>query len=188
MMPCMEDPITTAFTPLIGLPCWGVERGHGSILSFEFGSPHLIVREPYVSNSPSAKLQKQSLRRRVKPVGEWHLFVFCCHWSVTIASELLADDERTAEEIEAATHVLDGQKLTAVTLDPATRATILLFDLGATLKTWPYEANEDEQWSLYLPSGDVLTYRADGMYSLQPGDQTPDQMAWHAGAQSVILR
>ena len=183
----MADPITTAYTPLIGLPCWGVERGQGSILSIQFGSPHLIVREPYVSTSPSDKLQKLASRRRVKPVGEWHLFVFCCHWSVTIAGELLADDERTDEEIEAAAHALDGQKLTAVTLDPAARATIFSFDLGAILKTWPYEYHEDEQWSLYLPSGDVLTYRADGMYSLQPGDQNTDQMVLHAGARSVSL-
>ena len=40
----MRDEITTAFKPIIGLPCWRVVRGQGSILSFEFGTPSLLIR------------------------------------------------------------------------------------------------------------------------------------------------
>lgn len=176
----MDDPITSAFNLLIGLPCWGVERVQGSILTFEFGSPRLTVREPYVSNASSAKLQKLASRRRVRPVGAWQLFVFCCHWTVHRGDGLLANDDETDATIEAAAHELDGQKLTGVALDPVARANIFSFDLGAVLKTWPYENDVDEQWSLYRPSGDVLTYRADGMYSFHPGDQHPDRIVWQS--------
>lgn len=183
----MDDVIVTAFTPLIGLHCWGVGRGHGSILTFEFGSPRLLVREPYVSTSPSATARQNSSRRRVKPVGEWCLFVLCCHWRITETGAPLADDESAHVQIEAAARALDGQKLAAVMLDAATRETIFTFDLGATLTTWPYDADSEEQWSLYLPYGQVLTYRADGRYSLGPGDESPDRVVWHASGRSLVL-
>jgi hypothetical protein len=181
----MNDPITTSFTPLIGLPCWRVERGQDSILSFQFGAPSLLVREPYASTSSSINVRRIAARRIVKPVGEWHLFVFCCHWRVTASGEPVADDESAHDQIEAAARVLDGQKLVAVTLNADSRATTFSFDLGSVLSTWPYEADQEEQWSLYLPDQRVLTYRADGCYSLGLSDEGPDQEVWHAGARSV---
>jgi len=63
--------------------------------------------------------------------------------------------------------------------------TAFAFDLGAALMTWPYEADEDEQWSLYLPESRVLTYRADGRYSLGPGDEKLEAEVWLALARSV---
>jgi hypothetical protein len=175
----MDDAITAIFAPLIGQPCWGADRVHGSILSFEFGSPKLHVREPYVSTSQSPMLRERAARRLVKPVGTWNLFIFDCHWRVNVSSENLADDECAQEQIEVAMRLIDGQKLTEVRLDVAERATTFNFDLGATLTTWPYEANEDEQWSLYLPDGRVLTYRADGFHSLDAGDVKPEEQIWH---------
>ncbi|WP_407530870.1 hypothetical protein [Methylobacterium oryzisoli] len=131
----MDDTITTAFAPLIGLPCWRVERGQGSILSFQFGAPRLLVREPYVSTSSSDKAQQSAKRRIVKPVGEWNLFLVCCHWRVTAFGEALADDDSSHEQIEAAAHKMDGQKLTAFMLDAASRQAVFSFDIGATLTT-----------------------------------------------------
>lgn len=66
----MDDPFAETFAPLIGVPCWGVERGQGSMLSFHFGEPRLVIREPYVSHSASAKIQASAARRLVKPVGD----------------------------------------------------------------------------------------------------------------------
>ncbi|TGD94984.1 hypothetical protein [Methylobacterium nonmethylotrophicum] len=183
----MHDAVTTAVAPLIGLPCWCVKRGQGSILSFQFGSPRLSVREPYVSTSSSAKLRHLAARRVVKPVGEWNLFVFCCQWHVTAAGEILATDDSPAAQIEAAAHEMDGQKLIAFTLDAASRQAAFSFDLGATLTTWPSpdEADDEELWSLYLPDERVLTYRADGLVSLGAGDEEPEQEIWQALARNV---
>ncbi|MFC7053059.1 hypothetical protein ACFQI3_10210 [Hansschlegelia quercus] len=184
----MANASTTAFEPLIGVPCWRVERVQGSILSLQFGTPRLSVREPYVSTSSSAKVRQVAARRLVKPVGEWNLLVFCCHWRVvTSTGEVLAEDESPDEQIEASARVIDGQKLAAFALDAPSRQATFSFDLGATLSAWPYEANEEEQWSLYLPDGRVLTYRADGYLSLGAGDLKPEQEVWEAVAQDVCI-
>ncbi|WP_162596293.1 hypothetical protein [Methylobacterium sp. 17Sr1-1] len=181
----MDDAVTTAFAPLIGLPCWSVERGQGSILSLEFGSPRLFVREPYVSTSSSPRLRELAARRIVKPVGEWNLFVFCCHWRLIAYGQVLADDDSPPAQIEAAARTMDGQRLTAFTLDTTSRQAVFSFDLGASLTTWPCEGNDEEQWSLYLPAKRILTYRADGLVSLGAADEKPEQAVWRAVARSV---
>lgn len=181
----ISDAVSTAFTPLIGLPCWGVVRMHGSMLSMEFGSPHLHVREPIASTSTSAKVRERMARRHVKPVGQWSLHIWGCHWRVFTAAEMLAEDEDSQARIDAAMRPLDGQKLTAFRFDGASRATILDFDLGVTLRTCAYAVDEDEQWSLYQPDGLVLTCRADGKFSLGPGSEKPDQQVWQAVPGSV---
>ncbi|MGX7708405.1 hypothetical protein [Methylobacterium sp. Gmos1] len=183
----MDDAVTTAFAPLIGLPCWSVERGQGSILSFEFGSPRLFVREPYVSTSSSPRLRERAAQRIVKPVGEWHLFIFHCRWRVTAAGQVLADDDSPPARTEDAARAMDGQALTAFTLDAASRQAVFSFDLGATLTTWPCEANDEEQWSLSTPGERMLTYRADGRASLGAADEKPERAVWRAVAQSVRL-
>src|SRR5215213_6024148 len=77
------DPLRRAFAPLIGLAAWSVRIGHGSFLTLEFGTPHLSVREPIVAKpGASEKVRKALARRRVRPVGEWHLWIYCWHWRV----------------------------------------------------------------------------------------------------------
>ncbi len=188
MITRMDDVITTAFSPVIGLPCWGAVRVHGSIVSLEFGIPHLIVREPRVSTAASVQVRQRAAERLVKPVGEWNLTVFACHWHIVLTGDELANDDSSHEQIEAATRRLNGQKMTMVALDAVARKTAFTFDLGATLTTWPYEADDDEQWSLYQPGRRVLTYRADGCYSSGRGDEKPDQEVWHPLACSVCFR
>lgn len=186
MIDCIDN-ITNAFAPVIGLPCWGVDRVQGSMLSFQFGSPHLVVREPIASTSASQKVRQRMAQRRVKPVGEWNLVVFACCWRLVQSGETIAEDGDTQERIDAATRAVDGQKLTAFTLDAASRTTTLSFDLGATLTIWPHGAGDDEQWSLYQRDSNVLTYRADGRCSHGRGDEKPDDQVWHPAHQSVSV-
>lgn len=181
----MDDTFAETFAPLIGLPCCGVERGQGSMLSFEFGEPRLVIREPFVSASPSAEMRASAARRRVRPVGDWHLFVFCCRWRATASGTLLAEDESAQDRIEVAVRDFDGQRLTRFALDAAERRATFGFDLGAVLETWPYADDDGEQWSLYRPDGRVLTYRADGAVSHDPGDTHPDRMVWRAAEGGV---
>lgn len=182
----MDDPFAETFAPLIGVPCWGVERGQGSLLSFEFGEPRLAIREPFISTSPLAEMRASAARRRVKPVGAWCLFVFCCRWRVS--GTVSADDDGTHDRIEAAAREIDGQRLIRFECEAAARRATFRFDLGAVLETWPYEDDDKgEQWSLYRPDGHVLTYRADGTVSLDPGDTDPDRMRWEPAARSVRI-
>lgn len=163
---------------VLGLPCWGVKRGHGSFLTLEFGAPRLVVREPFQSTSASPKVRRSLARRNVYVAGDWHLWIYCCEWQVESGGRVIGDSSST-RRIQNAVRSLDGQRLIDVTLSPKGARTRFVFDLGATLSTKPYD-RKSEQWMLYMPSGQVLTFRADRRYSLGRGDQPESQHSWRA--------
>src|SRR5665213_1331063 len=60
-----------AFLPIVGQVAWSVRRGYGTFLTMEFGSPHLIIREPIVASSDASDRVKRNLaKRRVSIVGD----------------------------------------------------------------------------------------------------------------------
>lgn len=149
------------------------------MLTFEFGPPHLVVREP-IAASPgvSDKVRRSLARRRVYPHGAWHLWIYCCDWLIFSGAERVACSEAPDEAIEAAVRGLDGQRLIGVEVDPAGGTSRFCFDLGDVLLTRPYggwDGTPDEQWLLYTPAGDVLTYLQDGGYLWGPrsGSEPP---------------
>ena len=174
------DPLRRAFASVTGLPAWKVRKGHGSFLTMEFGKPHLVVREPIVAAPEASDEMRTALRRRrVYPRGEWHLWIYCCHWRALSNGTELAWSESSGEQIEAAANEIDGQVLTTVEADPATESSAFGFDLGGSLQTWPSsDGRMDEQWMLYMKSGDVFTYRGDGCYSLGPGSRPINDEMW----------
>jgi hypothetical protein len=172
------NPVGAAFAPIIGLPAWFVQKGHGSILTFEFGEPHLSIREPRESQSENPTIRERSQRRRVVPHGEWHLFIYFCHWRCSERGTERSTDNSPQEDIVAATRMMDGQRLTSVGVEPTSGASTFVFDLGAKLETWPYADDDETQWWLSTPSGNNLAYRADGKYSWGPRNQDPDEREW----------
>lgn len=177
--PSQSDPLYRAFAPLVGLPAWQVRRGHGSFLTLEFGAPRLKIREPKVP-PPDMNERVAAIfgRRQVTPRGEWHLWIYCCHWRVLSGGNEIGRSNASYDEIDAAAKELDGQLLTAAEADPTQGTSAFEFDLGATLQTWPYGGGDDTQWMLYMPSGDVFSYREDGFYSQGLGSQPPDEQVW----------
>jgi hypothetical protein len=173
------DPVRSAFSRLIGLPAWCVQKGHGSILTFQFGAPHLSIREPIPNPSvQNENVRRQLQRRHVVPHGEWYLWIYMCHWRCTENNIVQGTDESADADIIAAAACMDGQKLTSVEVEPASGRSKFRFDLGATLETWPYEDDNDEQWLLFTPGDHVLTYRADGFYSWAASNLSPDEERW----------
>lgn len=174
------DPVGGAFAGLIGLPAWHVQKDQGSMLTFEFGAPHLTIREPVVSPlTDSPKVRRILQRRYVVAHGEWYLWIGICHWLCSENGVDFCTDLAPDEEIIDAAKFMDGQKLIAVEVQPALGRSTFVFDLGATLETWPYGDDEhDEQWSLYTPSSYVLGFRADGHYAWTRSDQPPDKEIW----------
>ena len=165
--------INHLFHPLCDKPCWLVQPGYGSFLTLEFGMPRLTIHEPSISVTASKPASRPLRARRVVRVhGEWHLWIYCCHWRVTRFEQVIGDSSTTRGRKRAAQE-LDGQILTHVTVHPQNGASIFRFDLGAHLETVPYD-QESEQWLLYEPTGEVFTVRADGYYSHMPGD-TPQE-------------
>jgi hypothetical protein len=164
--------IERSFSTLLGLPCWGVSRGFGSFLVLEFGSPHLVVREPMLPKAEaSTRVERLLARRSVHVRGRWHLWIHSCEWRVQ-ANEKIVGDWTTPRRIERAARGLNGQKLQDVKVTARGAGTVFAFDLGAELETKPYDRSS-EQWLLYEADGRVLTWRADRKYQYGSGGRPP---------------
>jgi hypothetical protein len=58
-----------------------VQKGQGSILTFEFGAPHLSIHEPIANPlTENPNIRRRLQRRHVTPHGEWFLWIYACHW------------------------------------------------------------------------------------------------------------
>lgn len=176
-----DNPIRRAFAPVIGLPAWNVRKGYGSFLILEFGQPRLKIREPIIApTGVSERVRTAMARRIVTPRGDWHLWIYCCHWRVLSKDAQLAWSEASDEKINDAAREIDGQLLTGIETKPAVGTSVFRFDQGTRLETRPYEDDDnDKQWMLYMKSGDVFSYRADGYYSWGPGNRPEDDVSWH---------
>ena len=175
----MKDVIAKTFGKVYGLPCWNVKPGLFPGLTMEFGPPHLeINREPQPPQPGWSRRLREHMARRIVVVhGDWHLWLYACHWSIAIEGKNVGDSS-TRRTILKGARALDGQALTAVEVRSRGCRTIFRFDLGAVLETWPYD-RKSEQWHLFTPSskpsasgchfGAVLTLRADKMYQLAEG-------------------
>ena len=172
----MSDRVENVFRPLFGKIAWQVKKGHGSFLTFEFGSPSLIIDEPIGPKPGNCdKLKRLAARRKATLRGEWHLWIFCCDWEIEDHGAQIAHCESPDTVIAQATAFLDGQILVAVSVAPDS-STIFQFDLGGVLKTSPWPEEEAvEQWKLYEPSGHVFTIDSSARYSHQPGNSPPEE-------------
>jgi hypothetical protein len=155
------------------LPGWRVSTGWGSFLTFEFGEPHLDIREPSVSKgNVSEKVRKHLARQHVSIKGDWHLWIYCCDWTVLRRKKLIGKSTSLSTYQKAA-DFLDGQKLVRFSLVPKETHCIFEFDL----ETRPYNCH-GEQWLFFDKRiQQVLVLRADGNYSYGPSNST-DQEKW----------
>ncbi|HEX3600408.1 MAG TPA: hypothetical protein VHU84_09720 [Lacipirellulaceae bacterium] len=153
------------FSPLINLPCWGVQQGYGSFVTMEFGQPHQVV---YDVRTP--KTGPVGNPHRVVAIrGEWHLWIYCCNWRMKYLEETLATSESSDDVIAIACSRLDGQLFTGFQSQPDEGQSQFAFDLGGVLETWPDDDEVLEQWMLYCPDGNVFTFRSDGQVNFKPG-------------------
>ena len=99
-----------------------------------------------------------------------------CDWAVQRKGKRLGNS-RTKTSARRAADFLNGQKLIQFSIAPDSVETVFKFDLGATLKTFPYD-NCGEQWLLFDPSRKVLMLRADGKYSYVRADVPTKDSSW----------
>ena len=164
--------IDKSFKQLYGRPCWGLHHHRSLNLSMNFGKPSLRVREPYNTESKSKAVQQLAARRLVKVRGEWWLWIYCCYWRLTLDSLELATGSSSSRRIERAIAHLGGQKLVSVDVGAETGATRFVFDLGCVLHCRRFERDtDDELWTLYKPSGYVLSVYGNGTFSHQRGTE-----------------
>jgi hypothetical protein len=165
------------FRELYGEPCWNVKPGYGSFLTLEFGKPHLEVREPSVaSKDASGKVRRLLARRSIFVHGEWHLRIASCAWEVLSNGKHVGNGS-TKPSMRRAADLLDGQKLTRFSFLPEKAWSVFEFDLGATLRTVPYD-RKSELWVLHTPTQKALTLRADRRYQYMRADLPEDRGLW----------
>jgi hypothetical protein len=173
--------IDTIFRPIYGKPCWQVEQGYSSFLTFDIGQPSLRITEPHeASDQAPESVRKNAARRFVYVRGEWHLWIYICDWRIFLNDQALANDGSNRRTIKKALVEINGQALTQVSvIDPL--ITVFEFDLGGKLEVIPnhkeYRKTVD-LWLLYEPSGKVFCLRADGQYSHMPGNTPPEKHKW----------
>lgn len=126
---------------VLGTPCSRAQPGHGSFLTLDFGA---LDAENH---------------------GEWHLWIYCCYWQITQTGHIFADSESTHDAIQSACSLFVGHSLTHFGIEDEHGVSRLTFASGAELVTQPYDADHLEQWMLFGPNEEVLTYRADGAFS-----------------------
>lgn len=164
------------------LPCWHVQQGQGSFLTFEFGQPHLKTREAKDTKTLLHKAEESHSRRRVTIRGEWHLWIYDCHWEIYHDTRLAAKSESSSSKIGKALKWLDGQKIINIQINPYSADTVFDFEYGDRLMTRSYEKSEQspyEQWYLFEPTGNVLAVRDDGKFGYHPVDTLPDKAIWY---------
>jgi hypothetical protein len=125
-----QDP-EDVFLPVIGQFAWLVKRGHGSFLTMEFGSPHLIVREPItVSPNSLPQVSKRLAMRRVYVTGDFHFWMIEADWRLCVADDTVTSDDVDRARVDRCLDELDGQRLLSVTRADAPHACVLQFDQG----------------------------------------------------------
>jgi len=164
------------FSELYGVPCWNVKPGYGSFFTFEFGNPHLDIREPTDAKDASGKVRKLLARRSVFVHGEWHLRIDSCAWDVLSNGKHVGNGS-TKRSMRRAADLLNGQKLIQFSFFPKKVQCVFEFDLGGTLRTVPYD-RKGEQWVLHTPKQKALTLRADRRYQYMRVDLPTDRGLW----------
>jgi len=157
---------------IYGKPAWRVSPGWGSFLTFEFGDPHLEIREPIVARKGASKRVREELaRRKVFIHGDWHLWINCCDWKV-FSNRKLVGQSTAKSTFQKVAGTLDGQALIGFSLTPKPVRCRFEFDLGGRLETHPYD-RRSEQWLLFdRRSQTVLMLRADRVYSYGPSNRS----------------
>jgi hypothetical protein len=165
--PQWQGPAAEFVAPILGQIAGGAAKAHGSFLTFEFGSPSLVVHDHPWRNRRSAYAR-----------GASSLWIYCCHWRITRTGEQLASSEHDAATIDRAVACHNGQRLDAIAVDPSNGRTHFHFDLGGALDTWPYgdDANE-EQWGISTHDA-VLRMNAASRYEIGPVDAPLSDDGW----------
>jgi len=179
-------PVSEVLQPVLGRTSWLVKRGYGSFITMEYGEPHVDVREPRLRPPRIEGAPAQTLQRSAFVHGEWHLWIYCCEWSLLLEDTQLAHSESDDITMQRALRVLNGQVLQAVDIEPDDGRTRFTFDLGCSLLTCPappgiYASEPAGQWMLYSRSGPdlaVLTIRGDGTYGITDGHVKPEDKRW----------
>ena len=173
------DPIfERVFKKLYGKACWGVTNWYGSGIHFEFGKPHLEIREPKRADPKASRRVRELLARRLVVVhGDWHLCVDVCDWEIFQRGKRVGSSRSRSADLQRVMNSLGGQKLIRFSFRSRGNDCVFEFDLGGMLVTHASDTDY-EQWTLFEPSGLCLTLRGDKKFSYLRSDEPCDAGPW----------
>ena len=161
---------------IVGKYCWGVSWDCQLNLELSFGEPTLRIRHPYAAKSSSQRVKESAAFRSIRVKGKWWLWVFCAYWRLSISPTQRVTGASALAEKRAALRRLDGQKLKSVKIDPDSGRTVFTFDLGAVLEVRRMARDDADIWTLYMPTGYVLSVQNDNMYAYAKGSTRPEEL------------
>lgn len=155
--------IHESFNHIINQHAWNVDKGHGSFLTLEFGTPEIEIKDPKTWESLPYPLNEYPTRE-TSIHGRYHLWIYCCNWIINVGGKQIANDESSDELIQNATTFINGQKLISVQIDINKATTKFKFDLGGELLTFNnnYESGI-EMWMFFMPDK-TLTFNNKGEF------------------------
>jgi hypothetical protein len=144
--------LAEALAGLTGVEAWSARLGIGSHLTVDLGGR---VEDRYTARG----------REVIRVAGEWRLWVQLAAWRLEDAAQVLVGCEDPRPVIAERIAILDGRRVTAVTVMPPGLETVfdfdgvrlLVFPIHSSLGVTPGEPGERTQWSLWRPQGDIVS-------------------------------
>jgi hypothetical protein len=167
----IESQLKNDLLKLTNTPCWGVVNGYGSWLKFQFGHPHLQIRDPI----PAANSEALRKFRNVTVEGDYGFWLELCDWDILQDGIHLAHSESEASDIDKAIARIDGQILKHIKFSTHSPQIELQFDLGGEIKVKSYSDSESDDgiWHFYVGEF-IYTLKANGFIEYGKGsDKNP---------------
>ena len=142
------DEVVASLTAAYGLQAWGTRLGHGSFLTVELGESEATGRA----------------------YGRYHLWIYMAGWRIEDGMTMLAASEDDRDELAGKVTVLDGRKLTSVTVEHPSLSARFEFEGGLVLITFSLYSTDEDHWMLFRPDGNVLTMGPGSSWSVEPSD------------------
>jgi hypothetical protein len=155
----------------------GVTNWFGSGIHLEFGKPHLDTRDPRMADLKASRRVRDLLARRLIVVhGDWHLCIDVCDWEIFQQGKRVGSS-RSRSDLQRIVSSLSGQKLIRFSFRSRGNDCVFEFDLGGVLVTHASDTDYD-QWTLFEPSGFVLTLRGDKRFAYHRSNKPSDAGSW----------
>jgi hypothetical protein len=106
------------------------------------------------------------------PHGEWHLWLYMCHWRIEAQGKVLAGSDDSREKIQEALDAAVFNEVQEIQALPPSFDLTIQFDSGAKILTFSSFADEEEdQWLLFTPGDMCLGVYGGGKFDYHSANQ-----------------
>jgi len=177
--------------PFIGLPVWGSQKGIGSFLTFNLGTPILVKGQPKIQKTfgkseipfPGNTYKTRSISIK----GEYFIWIFCCDWKITIDEHEIAHNESKDKEVINGVDFIDGQIIEKISLDCQKLSGTIEFDLGGKISFWNNQYYEPDTELIRFNNGNQWLSLDNLEYLTLSQEQKNQAVMKHKPEEIIIL-